>query len=64
MISYAASLGLWQMPGSLRKYPVLQTLTIEDYFNDIRPDLPDTSMTLKKANREIRESEKPQKLDL
>ncbi len=64
MLSYAASLGTWQMPGSLRKYPVLQIFTIEDYFNDIRPDLPDTSMTLKKANREIRESEKPQKLDL
>jgi len=64
MLSYAASLGTWQMPGSLRKYPVLQIFTIEDYFSDIRPDLPDTSMTLKKANREIRESEKPQKLDL
>ncbi len=64
MLSYAASLGTWQMPGSLRKYPVLQFLTIEDYFKGIRPDLPDTSMTLKKANREIRESEKPTKLDL
>ncbi len=64
MLSYAASLGTWQMPGSLRKYPVLQFLTIEDYFKGIRPDLPDTSITLKKATREIRESEKPQKLDL
>ncbi len=49
MLSYAASLGTWQMPGSLRKYPVLQIFTIEDFLNGIRPELPDTSMTLKKA---------------
>jgi len=64
MLSYAASLGTWQMPGSFRKYPVLQIFTIEEHFDKRKPDLPDTSMTLKKAKREIRESEKPQKLDL
>ncbi|MCD6595891.1 restriction endonuclease, partial [bacterium] len=62
MLSYAASLGKWQMPGSLREYPVMQIFTIEDYYNGIRPDLPDTSETLKKAKREIRESEKAPKL--
>ncbi|RKZ28781.1 site-specific DNA-methyltransferase, partial [bacterium] len=62
MLSYAASLGKWQMPGSERKYPVMQILTIEDYFNGIRPELPDTSATLKKAKREVRESEKAPKL--
>ncbi len=62
MLSYAASLGKWKMPGSQKEYPVMQILTIEDYFNGVRPDLPDTSATLKKAKREIRESEKPQEL--
>ena len=64
MLSYAASLGKWRMPGSLREYPVMQILTIEDYFKGIRPDLPDTSETLKRAKREIRESEKPGELPL
>lgn len=50
-LSYAASLGTWQMPGSEHKYPVLQFMTIEDYFAGRRPDLPDTSGTLKKAKR-------------
>jgi len=62
MLSYAASLGKWQMPGSERKYPVLQFFTIEDYFKGIRPDLPDTSETLKKAKRITKESEKAPKL--
>ena len=62
MLSYAASLGKWRMPGSLREYPVMQILTVEDYFKGIRPDLPDTSETLKRAKREIRESEKPGEL--
>ncbi len=64
MLSYAASLGTWQMPGSERKYPVLQIFTIAEHFDKRKPDLPDTSMTLNKAKREIRESEKPPKLDL
>jgi len=64
MLSYAASLGKWQMPGSLKEYPVMQIFTIENYYIGNRPDLPDTSETLKRAKREIRESEKPQKLGL
>ena len=63
-LSEAASAGRYQMPEVERTYPKIQIFTVEDYFNDIRPDLPDTSDTLKKAEREIRESEKPQKLDL
>jgi len=62
MLSYTASLGKWKMPGSRREYPVMQILTIEDFFAGIRPLLPDTSETLKKAKREVRETEKPQKL--
>jgi len=64
MISYAASLGKWKIPGSSKEYPVMQILTIEDYYNGIRPDLPDTSETLKKAKREIRETEKQGELEL
>ncbi len=52
------------MPGSEHKYPVLQFMTIEDYFAGRRPDLPDTSGTLKRAKREVRESEKQEKLNL
>jgi site-specific DNA-methyltransferase (adenine-specific) len=58
MLSEAAGLGTWKMPGSRKEYPVLQLFTIQDFFNGRKPDLPDTSETLKKAKREIRESEK------
>jgi len=64
MLKEAAALGKWQMPGSERKYPVMQIFTVEEYFDKRLPDLPDTSETLKRAKREIRESEKPQKLNL
>ncbi len=63
-LSEAASAGRYQMPEVERTYPKIQIFTIEDYFKGIRPDKPDTSMTLNKAKREIRESEKPPKLDL
>ncbi|PKK83353.1 MAG: site-specific DNA-methyltransferase [candidate division Zixibacteria bacterium HGW-Zixibacteria-1] len=57
----AAALGKWEVPGTNRKCPVLQIVTIEELFagKDLR--LPDTSSTLKKAKREIREKEKQQK---
>jgi DNA modification methylase len=54
MLSEAAALGKWTMPGSNRKCPVLQIITIEDIFSGKRPDIPDTSETLKKAEREKR----------
>ncbi len=54
----AAELGKWTPPGSRKSYPVLQIMTIDDYFAGKRPDLPDTSATLKRAQREHRESEK------
>ncbi len=61
-IAEAASAGRYQMPEVSRTYPKIQIFTVEDYFKGIRPDLPDTSETLKRAKREIRESEKPRKL--
>jgi site-specific DNA-methyltransferase (adenine-specific) len=64
MLAEAASAGRFQMLGLDRTYPKVQIFTVEDYFKGIRPDKPDTSATLKKAKREIRESEKPQKLNL
>ncbi len=64
MLSEAASAGRYQMPEVSRTYPKIQIFTVEDYFKGIRPDLPDTSETLKRAKREIREREKDQKLDL
>lgn len=54
MLTEAAALGKWKMPGSQKEYPILRIVTIEDIFNDIRPDLPDTSETLKTAKREKR----------
>ncbi|MCD6595344.1 site-specific DNA-methyltransferase [bacterium] len=62
MLSEAASAGRYQMPEVSRTYPKIQIFTIEDYFKGIRPDLPDTSETLKKAKRIKKDSEKPQKL--
>ena len=64
MLSEAAALGRWKMPGSSKEYPVLQIVTIEDLFRGKLPDLPDTSDTLKRAKRVIREREKTGKLDL
>lgn len=64
MLSEAASYKKWQMPGSRREYPVLQIYTIQDYYDGKVPDLPDTSMTLKKAKRELRENEKTGKLKM
>jgi hypothetical protein len=42
----------------------LQILTVEEYFDGRRPDLPDTSETLKKAARIKREKGKEEKLPL
>lgn len=58
MLSAAAELGKWSMPGSRKSYPVLQIMTIQDFFDGKKPELPDTSETLKKAKREVREREK------
>jgi site-specific DNA-methyltransferase (adenine-specific) len=58
MLSAAAELGKWAMPGSRKSYPVLQIMTIQDFFDGKKPELPDTSETLKKAKREVREREK------
>lgn len=58
MLSAAAELGQWMMPGSRKSYPVMQIMTIEDFFAGKRPELPDTSETLKKASRVTREREK------
>jgi len=58
MLSDAAALGKWKMPGSRKAYPVMQIVTIQDIFDGKMPDLPDTSETLKKAKRELRDSEK------
>ncbi len=60
----AAALGTWRMPGSNRDYPVLQIFTIQDFYDGKRPDLPDTSETLKKAKRELRDREKNNSLEL
>ena len=62
MLKEAAALGKWQMPGSNREYPVLQICTIQDFFDGKKPDLPDTSETLKKAKRVLRDKDKPRKL--
>ena len=61
-ITEAASAGRYQMPEVERTYPKIQIFTVEDYFNGIRPDLPDISETLKKAKRIVKEREKQQKL--
>jgi len=58
MLSAAAELGKWAVPGRRKSYPVLQIMTIQDFFDGKKPELPDTSETLKKAKREVREREK------
>ena len=60
----AASAGRFSLPGVARTYPKVQILTVADYFDGLRPDLPDTSETLKKAPRIKREKGKDQELPL
>jgi site-specific DNA-methyltransferase (adenine-specific) len=63
-LAAAASSGKWKMPGSNREYPVLQIFTIEDYFGGKVPDLPDTSETLKRAKRELKETDKTKRMEI
>ena len=64
LLAAPAGAGRFQMPNVERSYPKVQVFTVEDYFAGKRPDLPDTSGTLKKAGRVKREREKDQKLPL
>jgi site-specific DNA-methyltransferase (adenine-specific) len=58
MLTEAAALGKWRMPHSRKAYPRLQIVTISELFEGKIPELPDTSETLKKAKRELRERDK------
>lgn len=60
MLTEAAEAGKWQMPGSKRSFPVIQIVTIENFLTGKRPELPDTSGTLKKAKRQKRDTEENQ----
>ena len=62
--SEAASAGLFHMPGVERTYPKIQIFTVEDYFAGRRPNLPDTSATLKKAKRIKKASEEKPELGI
>jgi DNA modification methylase len=62
MMSEAAAMGKWKMPGVDLEYPVLQIITIQELFDGRKLDLPNIRDTLKRANREIREKEKTLKL--
>ncbi|MEP0827420.1 MAG: restriction endonuclease [bacterium] len=62
MIAEASSYGRWVMPGSNRAFPVLQIKTIDDIFEGRKPELPDTSGTLKKSSQELKNSEKSEDL--
>jgi site-specific DNA-methyltransferase (adenine-specific) len=62
MLTEAAEAGKWTMPGSKRSFPVIQIVTIEDFLAGKRPELPDTSGTLKKAKRQKRDTEENRNL--
>lgn len=62
MLSEAAGMGKWTMPGVDLEFPVLQIITIQEIFDGKKPVLPQWHETLKKARREIREKEKTLKL--
>lgn len=64
MLSLAASLGKWKMPGSNREYPVLQIVIIEDIFAKKYPDLPDTSGTFDRVKRELKETDKTKRIEM
>ncbi|TKJ42267.1 site-specific DNA-methyltransferase [candidate division LCP-89 bacterium B3_LCP] len=62
MLSEAAAMGKWKIPGVDLEFPVMQIVTIKELFEGKKPDLPQWHETLKRANREIREKEKTLKL--
>jgi len=62
MLTEAAEAGKWSMPGSKRSFPVIQIVTIDDFLAGKRPELPDTSGTLKKAKRQKRDTEENRSL--
>ncbi|MCX6640265.1 MAG: restriction endonuclease [bacterium] len=62
MLSDAAAMGKWKMPGVEMEFPVMQIVTIKELFEGKKPEIPQWHKTLKEANREIREREKTLKL--
>jgi len=62
MIAEAAGMGRWKLPGGRTDYPVLQIYTIKNYFDKLKPDIPDTSGTLQEAKKLIRGKDKHPKL--
>lgn len=62
MLSEAAAMGKWKMPGVDLEFPVLQIITIQEIFDGKKPDIPLWHETLKKATREKREREKTLRL--
>jgi len=57
MLTESAALGKWKLPGGAADYPVLQILSIEDYFSGRLPRLPDTSVTHRSAGLQLAERE-------
>ena len=57
MLSEAAAMGKWKVPGVDIEYPVLQIITIQELFDGRKLVIPEWHNTLKRANREIREKE-------
>ena len=60
MLSEASSAGRFQLSAGGRTFPKVQIFTVEDYFAGKRPDLPDTSDTLKKAKPITKPQTKPE----
>ena len=56
----ATTLGKWQLPGHDKEFPVLQIVTIDELFKGKLPKLPDTSGTLKRAQRMVKENNQNQ----
>jgi len=56
----ATTLGKWQLPGHDKQFPVLQIVTIDELFKGKLPKLPDTSGTLKRAQRMVKENNQNQ----
>jgi len=62
MRSEASAMGFWKLPGGQTVSPVMQIFTIQDWFDGKLPKLPDTSGTLKDAQRLIRALERQAKM--
>jgi len=63
MLSAAAAAGRYHMPMTSKSYPKIQVFTVKQLFEGLKPDLPDTSGTLRNSDKITPDDDSPSLLD-